>query len=410
LNPQGITHIIFRLRNNLKRVDIILQRIKGIITNSGCPDNYVSRTFRQGKKINSNEVNNRVKALQRLLTAIGLKAAFITAPADVRYFSGFTGSESYLLITPRKKLLITDNRYSEEAEKTAPDFQMVIWKMHPAEFSAQQLNDLNIDKCGICQNNLTVTWHKHLTKKKIRTVAIDSVISNIRSVKSDLEIRAIAKALRCAEEAFTNTLTKIREGMTEMDVRLELEWQMMRLGASEPAFETIVAAGANASLPHAHAGTRKLKANKMLLIDFGARVNGYNSDLTRTLFIGNIPKIWLERYELILQAQQAGIDAIKAGVACAEADKAARKVFAQGGVLDNFTHSLGHGVGLEVHEAPRLSERSKDKLKEGNIVTVEPGLYFPGSGGIRTEDMVAVTENGAKVLSTLAKDAESMVI
>lgn len=356
------------------------------------------------------ECKLRVQRLQKALTAGGLQGAFLVSPHNVRYFTGFTGADSYLLVAGRKRWLLTDPRYTEEAALSASGVEVVCWKKHPAEFAAELLRKAGIGKIGFCQHQLTVAWFQHLKKAKLTLQPVDEAIAKLRAIKSADEVKAILKALKCAQEAFRALKPKLKAGMTEMEVRLELEYQMLTRGASAPAFETIIAAGANASLPHAHAGSRKLRPGGVLLMDFGACVEGYNSDLTRTVFIDTIPKIWLRRYEAVLAAQAAGIAALKAGVAAAKADEAAKAVFAEAGLLEKFTHSLGHGVGIEVHEAPRLSSRTLEMLQTGNIVTVEPGIYLPGQGGIRIEDMALITPQGVKVLSSLEKDAASAVV
>lgn len=360
--------------------------------------------------IPDDEIRQRMQRLQKALAVKKVQAALFVCPHNVRYFTGFTGSDSCLLLAGRKHWLITDSRYTEEAALSAPLVEAVCWKKHPAEFAAELLKKSGISRVGFCQQHLTVAWFNHLKKARFSLQPVDELASSLRMLKSEAEVRAILKALKCAQDAFRALKPQIKVGMTEMEVRLELEYQMLTRGASAPAFETIVAAGANASLPHAHAGARKLKSGGLLLIDFGACVDGYNSDLTRTLFLDTIPKIWLRRYEAVLAAQVAGIQELKAGAPVAKADEAARAVFASAGLLEKFTHSLGHGVGLQVHESPRLSVRSSEVLQAGHIVTVEPGIYLPRQGGIRIEDMAYITVGGARILSSLEKNAETAVV
>jgi Xaa-Pro aminopeptidase/Xaa-Pro dipeptidase len=239
--------------------------------------------------------------------------------------------------------------------------------------------------------------------------SLDREISDQRAVKDAGEIRAVEKALACAEAAFVAARGRWRAGMTEIDVKLDLEWEMRRRGAVATAFETIVAAGANASLPHAHAGRRRIRPGKALLVDFGARLNRYHSDVTRTLWCGRIPGIWLKRYRAVCDANQIGRDAIRAGISGREVDAKVRRFLDSAGLGEFFSHSLGHGVGLAIHEEPRLGSRSPYALAAGNIVTVEPGIYFPGAGGIRVEDMVLVTAGGSRTLSSLPRGVDSLV-
>lgn len=358
------------------------------------------------------EYQQRIK---RLLAGKGRvtapEAVLLTCTQDVSYFSGFTGSDSCLVLHGRKRWLVTDSRYLEEAQRSAPDFEVLLWKRHPAEFIAGLLKETGARSLGVCENRLLLSWYKRLRKSGCALRGIDGYVAQLRAVKSASEVTGICKALRCAQAAFRELRGVLRLGMSELEIRAELEYRLARHGAEATAFETIVAAGANASLPHAHAGQRRIKTGSLLLIDFGARLGGYNSDLTRTLFIDKIPGIWLRRYEAVLAAQRAGIAALKAGALCSEVDLAARKVLAEYGLEEHFTHSLGHGLGREVHEHPRLSRTAGEQaLVAGHVVTVEPGVYFPGRGGIRIEDVALVTAGGARVLSSLEKDIASAVI
>ncbi len=355
------------------------------------------------------EVTARVKRFKELLAVSGIAAALVTRKSDVRYFSGFTGDDSCLLLTKRQDYLITDGRYVEEAKNTTRLYEVVTWKDHPAAFAAELLPG-TIKKIGICDNHLTVHWHKKLLGAGLNTVPLDSVIANIREQKSAWEVDKIRDSLKAVESAFREFKSRIKVGMTEKELKLELEFLMYRQGVEAPSFDTIVAEGENASLPHAHAGERCIAQGSILLIDFGGIIDGYCSDLTRTLFIGDVSDQWRERYELVLQAQQAGMAVIKAGAETKSSDIAAREVFAAAGVEENYLHSLGHGVGMDIHELPRLSKKAAGKLPAGAVVTVEPGLYYPGFGGIRIEDMVLVERSGVRVLSTLEKDLESAVV
>ena len=356
------------------------------------------------------EITNRVKRLRELLNVSGLAGALITRKSDVRYFSGFTGDDSILLVTLNKKYLLTDGRYIEEAENSTRGYEIIKWKEHPVSHAVSIISKKQNKKIGICDTHLTVNWHKKLLVDGIKTAPLDSVIATVREKKSDWEITCISKSLSAIEAAFRNFKPHIKVGMTEKDLKLELEFKMYSQGVERPSFETIVAEGANASLPHAHAGNRKIKDGSVLLIDFGGEIDGYCSDLTRTLFISEISDKWRERYEIVLAAQMAGIVTLKAGREIKEADKAARAVFSGAECEEYFIHSLGHGVGMDVHEMPRVSSKTIGKMPVGAVVTVEPGLYYPGEGGIRIEDMVVVEHNRTRVLSTLEKDIDSIVV
>lgn len=361
-------------------------------------------------KIPSSEIVKRIRKLRALVSASGLGGVYLTTKEDVHYFSGFSGDDSAILLCGRKKYLLTDARYTEEAEKSAPSFEPICWKEHPATFAANLFKDLGASNIGVTENKLAVSSYKKLIKRGLKPAPIDTLVAKIRSIKSEWEVKQLRKAIRCIESAFEQAVKILSEKITEMDFRRELEYRMFEFGASAVAFETIVASGAHSSLPHAHARKKLLKKEVPIIVDFGAVVNGYNSDLTRTLFLGDMPKFWQECYNLVLRAQQAGIGAIAAGVALKNIDSAARNVFSEADCAKYFCHSLGHGIGLDVHEEPRLSSKSKSNMVLGNVVTVEPGLYYPGKGGIRIEDDVVVTRERGNLLSRLPKDVDSVII
>lgn len=358
------------------------------------------------------EIETRLENLRGALRREKAGGYLVSDPADVRYFSGFTGGDSLLLVTGRKQWLLTDSRYLEEGAASAPAFETLQWKKGLAAFTGELARKARLRTLLFRDSHLNVRFFTELKKEArgVKLVPAGAVVLGLRAVKSAWEIERLRAAARVAEAAFRETKKRIRPGVTETEIRLDLEWGMRRRGASDAAFEIIVAADANASLPHAHAGERKAKRGGLVLIDFGARLAGYNSDLTRVVFLDSIPPLWRKRYNLVLAAQQAGLEAISAGVGCAAADAAARRVFEAEGCAEYFGHSLGHGIGLSVHEAPTVGRRAKDLLEPGMVVTVEPGLYYPAQGGIRIEDMALVSEAGAKVLTDLEKDIDSAVI
>ncbi len=366
-------------------------------------------------KAKPGEIRTRLEKLYDCLASLGLDGAVLDRRDDIFYFSGYTGSDSIALLSAKKRKgwLITDSRYTEEAENTAPGLETTLWRGGFGSFIGGRLRALKMKEIAYTPATMTVSFFNEMNGEaggKIKWQDIGREIGNFRAVKSKAEVAAMQVALTCAEQAFLAAKKRWKIGMTEVEVKNDLEWEMRKRGAQDTAFETIVAVGANASLPHAHAGNRKLTGGKMLLIDFGAQVNRYNSDLTRTMWLGEIPKVWQKRYCAVLAAQQAGIDAIRAGVPGSVPDRAARDVFAKQKLEQYFTHSLGHGVGLAVHEEPRLARISTRPLEAGNIVTVEPGVYFPGSGGIRVEEMTLVEKSGVRVLSTLPKQLEDAVL
>lgn len=369
---------------------------------------------KNGNTASRNETAARLEAFCQGLSARGIGGAVLDRRDDQFYFTGYTGSDAVLVLSTKKGrgCLVTDARYTEEAEKTAPGLEVVTWKGGFAQFVGKLLAKHRFRKVAYTPNSMTAAFYQGMSGNAARVTEwedADPEIVGRRAVKSPSEIAAIARAIACAEAAFTASRKRWKIGMSESEVKNDLEWEMRLRGAEDAAFETIVAVGPNASLPHAHAGARRIAPGKMILIDFGARVDRYNSDLTRTLWPDSIPAAWLKRYRTVLSAQQAGIAAVGAGRQGRAPDAEARAVFARRKMEKFFTHSLGHGVGLAVHEEPRLSRLSAKELVAGNVVTVEPGLYFPGSGGIRIEDMVLVEENGCRMLSSLSKNAEDMV-
>lgn len=360
-------------------------------------------------------VSARLDLLFSHMAEKGMDAAIINRREDVYYFSGFTGTDTVLfLVAKRRKLfLVTDARYTEEAEKTAPGYAVTMWKGGFAQFMGKLVKKFSARSVGFVPAAMTVQFHAGVIAeagKRLAWLTLAPAISAMRAVKSPTELTAMKKALACAEAAFIASRRNWKAGMTEKDVKDDLEWAMRRHGAEDAAFETIVAVAANASLPHAHAGNGKLRPGKMLLIDFGARVGFYNSDLTRTMWVTDIPSVWQKRYQTVLECQLAAIEKLGPGIPGTAADAAARRILARAKIEPYFTHSLGHGVGLAVHEEPRLSHVATEPLLPGNIVTVEPGVYFPGSGGIRIEDMAVIGKTGATILSSLPKDLASQVI
>ncbi len=361
-----------------------------------------------------NEFPPRLAALFDVLDRLGLDGAVLDNRDDQHYFSGYTGSDAVVVLSARRRRgwLVTDLRYSEEAGASAPGLEAVVWREAFPAFVGKMLTKAAMKKVGYTPASLRVAFFDGMRAEAKKAGAWRDVgpeISRLRSVKSRSEVRAVEAALACAEAACQASRKRWKVGMTEVEVKNDLEWEMRRRGAEDTAFETIVAVGANASLPHAHAGAGKIRPGRMLLVDFGAKLGRYHSDLTRTLWPGEIPARWRKRLEAVLAAQAAGVAAIRAGVSGREPDAAARRELAERGLEAYFTHGLGHGVGLAIHEDPRLGKRAALPLAAGNVVTVEPGVYFPGAGGIRIEDMVLVEEGGARVLSTLPRDPDSLV-
>ena len=368
-----------------------------------------------GKQANGAGVySKRRGALMRRARAQKVDAVLVSRMEDVGWLSGFTGHDSHLLVGDRWACLVTDGRYDEQAAGECAGIEIHTRKAGVGEAAADVLKGRRVRRLGI-QRLVSVDFHEklieELPKKRIKPVA--DMVSPLRAVKDDGEVRAISKAARVAEKALKELLAagvKAWVGRTERDIAAELDYRMALAGADGPAFGTIVAAGPNGSRPHHQPGSRRVRPGEAVLVDWGARVAGYCSDLTRVVFTGRIPPKLAEIYDVVRRAQAAGIAAARAGVGCKAVDAAARKVIADAGFGERFTHSLGHGLGRQVHESPGLGRKSKLRLRAGMIVTVEPGIYVPGFGGVRIEDDVLITREGCRRLTRLPRDAGAMTL
>ena len=342
-------------------------------------------------------------------------AMLLTEPHNVRYCSGFSGEDSYLLLGRRWARLITDGRFTEQARIDCPHIKAIIRKGKMVDAITEVLTERKIRRLGIEGNSVTVSFKNQLDSalKRVRIKAFGNETDTLRQVKDGGELAAIRKAVRTAEKAFRALISggaRKFVGRSERQIAAELEYLMRQGGASGASFETIVATGAHSALPHYRPGGTKIRRGDAVLIDFGAVVSGYCSDLTRVVFIGKITPRIARIYKVVLEGQSAGIGAIRPGVGCESVDAAARGVIAAAGYGEAFSHGLGHGIGLAVHELPHLGRKVKKTLKPGMVVTVEPGIYLPGIGGVRIEDDVAVVPGGAERLSTLSRRMEDVVL
>lgn len=344
------------------------------------------------------------KRIEKLRKIIGEEnAALISGRANIFYYSGFTSEDAYLLITPDSAYIYTDSRYTVQAKLQAENFELI-----ESEKGLKRLLDRAAGCSAIIMEDecVTVSMLKKLTEAAggIRLLGGSKHISLPRCVKDEEEIKKIAEAERLGDVAFSHILDYIKAGMTEREIALELEFFMRRYGASSLSFETIAASGERSAMPHGTASDRMLKSGDLFTLDFGCVLDGYCSDMTRTVCIGNPDERSREIYNVVLKAQETALSKIHAGMSCKDADKAARDVIAEAGYGSFFGHSLGHSVGVEIHELPRLSPKSEDVLECGNVVTVEPGIYIEGFGGVRIEDVVAVSESGVKNLTHSSKE------
>ncbi|MEM1011373.1 MAG: Xaa-Pro peptidase family protein [Planctomycetota bacterium] len=359
----------------------------------------------------------RHKQTEAALDALDLDAILLTHPADLAYLTNFTGDDSVGIFKPGGEVwLVTDFRYTEQAELEAAWLKVVerkgdIHKMSDA--LAHTLREAGLTRVGF-EANFTTVGQKDAVEEALdeldydcELVAVEDVMVKQRKVKDDHEIDLIRKACDVAEEAFNAVRDSIQAGETEGYLAGLLSLEMKSRGATDPSFSPIVATAGNSSLPHYRPDDTLIQKDNLLLFDWGARVNGYCSDMTRTFAIGRVPAKLKEIYNVTLEAQQAAIEYIRPGVSCLAVDKVARDHIKKAGYEKYFGHGLGHGLGRDIHELPVLRKQGEDdELRPGMVVTVEPGIYLPGQGGVRIEDDVLVTHSGREILTSLPKAFE----
>ena len=323
----------------------------------------------------------------------------VSAPANVRYLVGFASSNAALLVEPARLLLLSDFRYAE-AGRGVEGVEFVETKRDLYTDLADRLSG----KIGFEGDAVTYTQYARLYAGGLELVPRHGLVEALRVVKDESEIDAIRAAAAATSEALARLAAERFTGRTERELAWRLDGLFHEVGAAGPAFETIVASGPNGARPHTRPTDREVHLGETVVIDAAAQVDGYVSDCTRTFATGPLPERLQQAYDLCLEAQLAGLDGVRPGVSGVDADASARTVIEEAGFGDEFGHGLGHGLGLEVHEAPRLSRESHDTLAAGNVVTVEPGIYLQGEGGIRIEDLVVVREEGPEILTTFTKE------
>ena len=353
----------------------------------------------------------RITRLQASLRRRRVDGLLVSQPDNRRYLSGYTAPDhgiqesSGLLLIPAKgrPYLLTDARFTLQAEAEAQFFLVELYSRGLLPLLERLINRLGLQSLAFESDYLLYSTFQHLAgmagKRGLKLAAQSGLIEAMREVKSADELELLRASTRLNETVFQSVYATIEPGMTEREIALALELTMREMGAEGPSFPTIVAFGTNAARPHAVPTDRELQAGDLVLIDMGLIHRGYCSDMTRTFVAGRPDRTYIDRHRVVRAAMQAGIGAIRAGVTGAEVDRVARQVIADAGYGDHFGHSLGHGVGLAVHEAPRLSRTNRKKLRAGMVVTVEPGIYLPEWGGIRLENMVVVGEHGPEVLN-----------
>ncbi len=357
---------------------------------------------------------DRVKNLQKRLRPTGADALLVNNPRDIRYLTGFVGDDSWALIPMRgsKVYILSDFRFDEQITNEAPHAVAIMRKKGLAEELKKLADKIKADKIMLQPQYTTLELRKLIAKHVgARSLMVkDDGLLKQRAIKDAVEVKQIRKAIAIQQQAFKETIKFLKPGQSENEITAYLEYRMRAMGADGPGFPSIVAADANASLCHAIPGPKKIKAGGILLIDWGACYGGYRSDMTRVVALGKMKPKLREIYKIVLDAQLAAIDAIGPGVKLSDVDKAARDVISKAGYGEQFGHGLGHGIGLDIHEDPRLAATAKGVLEPGHIVTVEPGIYLPGIGGVRIEDDVLVTAKGHQVMCDLPKSLESAII
>ena len=331
-------------------------------------------------------------------------AYVITSSANRFYYLGFESTCGYLVLSGDRKFFLTDARYGEDARASIEGIEVVEFTSAPYDELARILgNPLRI---GIEDKSISLAEYRALKSvfPEAEFVGISDKIADLRAVKTSEEIEKITRAAEIADKSFSQLLRKIKNGVSEKELAAELDYLLRSNGADGNSFDTIIAFGSNTSKPHSHPTDKKLEKGNLILMDFGCVVDGYCSDMTRTMAYGDLSKEMRARYSCLLSAQQFALGAIRAGITGREADALAREYLKSHGLDGFFLHSLGHGVGVEIHEEPYLSPRSETILAENMVITVEPGIYFADEGGIRIEDLAVVTESGLSVLSQSQKE------
>lgn len=348
---------------------------------------------------------SRLQKLRRKLGEKGLEAILITQPENRRYLSAFTGSEGWLIITHNSAAIAVDFRYVGQAKNEAVNWEVIQIKGKVIDWLPEIISDLNLHEVGFEADSVTVTLYHELVeviKRKqlpCQLIATSGLVESLRALKEPEELESILRAVNLTDKAFEHALTISHPPITEKDLAWEIEKFLRDKGSGTVPFDLIVASGPNSALPHAKPSERKIAFGEPILIDIGAKVDGYCSNLSRTLYLGKPDKEFSTIHEVVLGAQLAALAIIEAGMTGNVADSSARTIIEEAGYGKGFGHSLGHGIGLSPHELPRLAPDSSDVLIDSMVFTVEPGIYIEGWGGVRIEDVVVLEKNKPKVLS-----------
>ena len=349
---------------------------------------------------------NRIRQLQGRMAGANVDAFFTLAAPSMRYLTGFTGEEGYLLVLHDGMHLVVDGRFTTQAQEECSWLDVTLYTGHFSRSIANLLVASHAHWLGFEKERVSFVQAEQMSAAfpSVTMVPTESVVEGMRIVKDGCELDMMRAAGRVADKAFNTMVRQLKAGMTENDVAALLEYEMRKAGAQGTSFSTIVGSGARGALPHGIASGKVIQSGEVIVIDFGVNYEGYMSDCTRTVALGEQPADVLDVYAKLRTAQQLGLDCIKAGVSSRSVDTAVRGKLGESGLAQYFTHGLGHGVGLEIHEAPRLSQGTDTVLEPGQVVTCEPGVYLPGHYGMRIEDSVIVTATGFESLTELPKE------
>jgi len=348
----------------------------------------------------------RLEAVKQKITESRLHGFFITSLPNIRYLTGFTGSNAILFLTPDRNFFFTDGRYESQSSEEVKDARVIIAKGSLLEAFAHNVSLKAKDRIGIEAGSVSVAAFNNMKKiaRHVRFAPTVAVIEEVRACKDESEIESIKQASKITDRVFNKILAILKPGTKELEVAAEISYWHRLFGAESDAFEPIVASGVRGAFPHARASSNKIKRGDLVTIDLGCRLNGYHCDLTRTVSIGKPSPQMKKIHAIVLEAIERVLEQARDGVQARFMDSVARSSIRARGYGKYFCHSLGHGLGLEVHELPRVSGRSKDVLQNGSVLTLEPGIYIPHVGGVRIEDDVVIRGDGKEVLSSIPRE------
>ncbi len=350
---------------------------------------------------------DRIERVREEMMMRGLDALIVSSIVNIRYLTGFTGSNAVLVITKRSAVFLSDIRYMHQAQQEIQNCSRILITKTGLYEEASRKKLLHAShKIGFESNQVTYAQYRTLRKlfPAASFASTSDIVEEVMVSKDDRELELIRRAVGISDHVFREILSMVRPGVCELDIAAEISFQHKSLGAERDAFETIVASGERSALPHARASGKKIKHGELVTLDFGCVVGGYHSDITRTIVVGKANVRIRKMYDAVREAQQEAINAAKSGMWARDLDAVARKSIVRRGFGNFFNHALGHGLGLHVHERPKVSHQSTERLRNGTVITIEPGVYIPEYGGVRIEDDVVVTDTGCVVLNEAPKD------